>query len=304
MSFFFFLLFFMFSGFLQAQVIERMKIQVGAEIISQIDGERFSDQLRLRLLSPSLLLEHFYDRSQILNDKRKRLDFMANRKLLAQVAEKSLLTEISKDNVLKKLKTLKGALSNKKFSSKLKKAGLTLEELKQGILTDLKIDELLRQNVFSKISVSKQEVEAYHFKKYHRAIFKSFEYEFVSVKFLENKKEQVLKNLRAGHLIDLKQLARLLDLEFKQMKLKDTEIGAVFLKELEKLSVSQISPVLILNGVYYILQLQWKTPQINPKEMKVKSQIERKIYEQKLSKEIKKWIEEKKSSFFIKKYFL
>ena len=81
---------------LQAQIVERVQAQIAEEMISLIDLKNFQRQLRLELVPPSLLLKQLYRRPELLTDKNKLLDFMINRNLLFQIAEKEKLLEIDK----------------------------------------------------------------------------------------------------------------------------------------------------------------------------------------------------------------
>ena len=289
---------------LHAQIVERVQAQISEEMISLIDLKNFQRQLRLGLVPPSLLLKQLYKKPELLTDKNKLLDFMINRNLLSQMAKKEKLPEIDKKDLEKSLQGLKGSLSKKLFARKLKKAGLELEDLKQQIIMDLKNDRLLSQFVISKITLSEQDLESFHFNRYNTALFTNFEYEFISVSFPENKKKKFLKHLRRKASGSLENLARSLNLEFKTLKLKDKEIHKLFKKELDKLSVSQVSPLLLLGNSYYALQLKWKQPQISPKKQKRKEQIEQILYKKKLRKELQKWIERKKASSSLTYYSL
>ena len=302
---------FIFSGFFffalnsQALLVEKIQAQVGEEMISLIDLKNFQKQIRLNLVPPSLLLKYVYSSKKLLKSKSKLLDFMITRSVLAQIAKQKQLPEIPKKNIQKVFLRLKGSSSHKKFSIKLKQAGLSVKTLKQEILIDLKNDLLLSQFVISKIAVSEQDIESYHFNKYHQALFKTFEYEFATLNFKENKKEAVLRLLKKDKdLVELKEVAEFLNLEHKVLKLKEGEIQKFFKKELDKLFVSQISSVLFVNNSYYILQLKWKTPQISTAEQKKKNQIQTILYEKKTRQEIEKWIEEKKTAFSIRKHSL
>ena len=295
-TFSFLLLFYLNS---QAQIVERVQSQVGEEMVSLIDLKNFQKQLRLNLIIPSLLLTEIYKKSELLKDKNKLLDFMTIREMLFQVAQQEKLPTPSKKNIEKNFLLLKGKASHKEFSGKLKKASLNLKSLKEQILIDLKNNFLLVQFVVPKIIISEQDIESYHFNKHNQSLFKSFKYEFVSVSFTEDKKEAVLKKISDKVLDNLEKIAHSLGLEHKNLKLKDKEIQKTFKKELDKLSVSQISRLLIIGDSYYILQLKWKQPQISSKEQKKKEKIEKFLYKKKLKEEIQKWIEKKKTSFFI-----
>lgn len=292
-----FLLFLHFSS--QAQIIERIQAQIGEEMVSLIDLKNFQKQLRLDLVSSSLLLTEIYKKSELLKDKNKLLDFMITRKMLFQVAKQEKLSSFSKKDIEKHFLLIKGKSSHKEFSSKLKKADLNLKSLREQILIDLKNNLLFAQFVVPKIIISEQDIESYHFNKYNQALFKNFEYEFVSVSFREDKKAGLLKKIKDTPLDSLEEIARSLNLEHKNLKLKDKEIQKLFKKELDKLSVSQISPLLLIGDSYYVLQLKWKQPQISPKEQKKKEQIEKTLYKKKLKEEIQKWVEKKRASFSI-----
>ena len=299
MKVFIFSFLFCFSLGPQARLVERIQAQIGEEMISLIDFKIFQTQLSLALVPSSLLLKQMDKKPRLLKNKKALLDFMITRNMLVQIAKKENLKEIPKKDVEQQLNRLRGSSSHKNFSKRLKQAGLSLKSLREQILIDRNIDLLLTQFVVSKIAVSEQDIESYHFNKYNQPLFKSFEYEFISVSFAEDKKPDILKKLSNEGTDDLKNMARSLGLEYKSLKLKGKDIQKQLKKELDKLSVSQISPLLILGNSYYILQLQWKSPQISPREQKKKKQIEKILYEEKLTKEMKKWIEEKKAGFYI-----
>ena len=297
-----FLIFFSFS--LPAQLVEKVQAQVGEEMISFIDLKNFKKQLSWGWITSSLLDQPAFKKSLLLKNQKKLLDFMITRNMLSQLTETEKLEGISEKKVEQILHRLKGSSSHKKFSIQLQSAGLNLKTLRKEILKDLKIDLLLKQFVVSKITVSEQDIESYYFNKYNRPLFNSFEYEFVSVQFSEKEKPAVLKNLGRSVPEDLEEMASTLGLEHKSLKLKEGEIQQQFKKELRRLSVSQISPLLIVGNIYYILQLKWKYPLINPQEQKRKVQIEKILYKENLAKEMKIWIEEKRAGFSIVQHSL
>ena len=295
----FFLIFFNLQ--LQAQLVESLKAQVGEEIITQIDLNNFKLQLKQNLVPASLLLKTLYTPSQLLKNEKARLSFMIETRLLSQLAQQKKIP-LDETELNKELKFLQRNLSKRLFSKKLKRAGLTLESLKKSLNEKLQIDRLLSQFVLSKITVSDEDIESYHFTKYKKALFKVFEYEFSSLSFPENKKEQVLKFRQENPLKSLEDLSQSLNLEYKSSRLKEDQIRKMFKKELDKLSVSQFSPLLFSGNSYYLLQLNWKAPVISPKEKIKKDQIEKQIFENKLKQELRQWIEEQKNQFFIKHF--
>ena len=295
-----FIFFLLLSSFSEARLVESLKAQVGGELISQIDISNFKSQLKQKLIPPSLLLKQLYKPSNLLNNKTRLLNFMIEKSMLSQLADQKKLP-VEQKELNKIFNSLKAGLSEKQFLQKLKKSGLTKEALKQQIKESLQIDFLLNQSVLSKITVSDQDIQSYHFTKYKNPLFKVFEYEFVTMAFAEDKKAPVLKLRQESPSKNLKELSQSLNLETKNSQLKEDQISPVFKKELDKLSVSQFSPLLFLNGSYYLLQLKWKAPFISAKEKRKRDKIESLLFEKKLKQEMKKWIEEQKKNFFIKK---
>ena len=293
----------LFSFNLPASLVESLRAQVGEEAISQKDLDNFKLQLKQKLIPPSLLLKSLYSPSQLLKSEKLRLQFMIETRMLSQLAEQEKLP-FDEIRLNKELKALQGSLSKQQFSNKLKRAGLNLESLKQSLKTNLQIELLLSQFVLSKITVSDQDIESYHFKKYKKPLFKVFEYEFTSLPFPENKKSQVLKFRQESPFKSLEELSQSLNLEYKTSRLKEDQISKMFKKELDKLSVSQFSPLLFSGDSYYLLQLKWKAPFISPQEKRKKDQIEKLIFDKKLKQELRQWIEEQKSQVFIKQISL
>ena len=280
-----------------AGLVESLKAHVGEEIITQRDLHDFKIQLKQKLVPPSLLLKKLYNSSELLKKEDLRLQFLIEREMLAQLAKPAPVNEKSLRTAFK---AMQGSLPKKHFAKKLSRAGLTEDSLKQALKASRQIDFLLSQSVLSKISLSDQDIESYHFAKYNKPLFKAFEYEFSSLSFPENKKDMVLKSRRDHPVQNLEELSKSLNLEYKSSRLKEDQISRDFKKELDKLSVSQFSPLMFLGGRYYLLQLKWKSPLISPKEKRKRDQIEKLLFDQKLKQELRQWIEIQKSLFFIK----
>ena len=311
MSFLTFLILFSFQ--LKALPAESIKAQVGEEIISQIDLKSFRAQLKKKTQALSLL-QTFYKPSQLLKDEKLRLKFLIERSLILQLAQKQKLT-VDSTKLEKELSLFlqKTYPKNKRFSKKTTKAtssfdiapgdleivSLTRKTLKE----NLQINQILSQSVFSKVSVSEQDIESYHFAKYKKPLSKLFEYEFSSLSFPESKKNAVLKAREFKTLESLEELSKKLNLEYKKSRLQEAQINQAFKTELDKLSVSQVSPLILVGDTYFLLQLSWKSALISPKEQEKKARIEKNLYEQKLKQVYREWIEEQKSQFFIKTDF-
>ena len=276
----------------QAELVEKTLAQVGDDMISLIELKAFKKQIQQGLIWTSLINLSIFNSKKLLSDRKQLLEFMICRRMLFKLAEKE---KISLKRVEKIFNQAKGKSSHSLFAKRLKKAGLDVKLLKQEIIKDLKINALITKTIASRVTVSKRDVESWYFNKFGKPLFKSFEYEFSFVKFSEKDKNRVLKKMSREGEKDLKKWSQDLNLEFKSSRLKEEDIEQQFKKELKKLSVSQISPLLLIGDSYYVLQLNWKYPLISPKEQKQKAQIEQKLYQQKLEEETIKWIEEKKA---------
>lgn len=300
----FYLLFFLlfYSSLASTRIVERVQAQVLEEMISLIDLNLFQKRLKKGLVPPSILLSQYFTKSELLTSKNKLLDFMIYRSLLAQIAEKKPFPEIPEKQITEIFNKLKGKASEKNFSKKLARLGMTPSALKKEILLDLKNDLLINQSVASKIVISEQDIESYHFSRYKTPLFKSFEYEFVSASFPEKKKEDLLETISKKQIKDLKELASSLGLEHKVLKLKQKDLQKNFQRELDRLSISQVSPLLLFGGSYYLLQLKWKYPQVSLKEQKKKREIEQFLYKRQFKEETKKWVEAKKKLFSIRRH--
>ena len=302
MKFLFFFLFLIAPFKTSARLVERVQAQVAEEMISLLDLKSFQKRLKRGLVPSSFLLTELFKRSELLKDKNKLLDFMIYRNLLAQIAKTKPLPEVSEKQILESLQKLKGKSPDKSFSKQLSKLGINLSSIKQEILIDLKNDLLLQQALASKVLISEQDIESYHYHVYNQPLFKSFEYEFVSAFFPAQKKDLFFKKLSQIQIKDLQETALVLGLEHKVLKLHQRDLQKKFQKELEKLSVSQVSPLLLSGSSYYLLQLKWKYPQLQPKEQRKKVKIEQTLYRKQFKEEAKKWIEEKKNLFAIRRH--
>ena len=106
---------------------------------------------------------------------------------------------------------------------------------------------------------------------------------FISKKI---KSPGVIKAVNKG-ITNLEAMAKSLGLNHKILRLKDRDIQTDLKRELNRLSVSQISPIFFISDLYYIVQLHWKTPQISPEERQKKVEIEALLYKRKIKQRIK-----------------
>jgi len=297
----FYLLFVPLSSF-SLGILEKIQAQVGDKIISLIDTNNFKKQLKEGLIPSSFLLDTLYKNpSSLLKNSSKHLNYLIARELVNQSMPEESLNSVDVNELEQNLKKIQGKSSQTLFLKTLKRSGIpSLNTYREFLKQEQQINLYLIKLLMPKVSLSDQEIESVFFKKYKRSIFTHFEYEFLSVSFNEEKKDLVLKNFNRN-ISDLEKLAQTLKLSSKISKLKANEIESSIKKELDKLSISQISPLLFLNSSYYILQLRWKTPLLAPKDISKKNQIEKELTQMKLKKELEQWIQNLKEQVFVKK---
>ena len=321
-------------NFSSALVLEQTKAQVGAKMISLIDIKAFQKREKLDLIPDSLLLDSLYKKPELIKQERalfiisdlsknkpkttvpsskyqplSKQDLALNYLIVREIALQKQKTfesnqpeaQIPENNIKKILKTKKGQHSSTRFLSDLKKAGFnSLSDYQNFLKEEEKIRLFLMRSLTPRAVLSNREIESAFYKVYKRSLFSEYEYDFLFVSFEEDKKELVLQSLlKKNHLKDFKAWAESLDLSFKNSKLKSKEIGSSIKNGLDKLSVSQISPLLFINSSYYLLKLNWKEALIEAKDRDKKLQIEQKLFQNKLLKELSYWIQNEKDQIFV-----
>lgn len=313
MRLFLFLIFYC-SGFNSfATLLEKTTAQVGKSMISLIDLKTFQKRMRLNLIPDSFILDSLYKgrwtllqkpatSNKLGPQKERALNYLILREIVRQkIKNLPLEQSLPEPEITATLKKQKGRLSSGQFLSRLKKAGFgSLLEYQIFLKEEKKMELLLMRALSPKIALFNHEIESAFFKVYKRSLFSDYEYDFLLVSFEEDQKEQVLRSLQKKSPGDLKKWAKALNLSFKNSKLKSKEIESSIRKELDKLSVSQISPLLFLSSSYYLLQLKWKEALIDPKDRNKKLKIEGNLSQKKLWRELSYWIQSEKDQFFIK----
>ena len=329
MKFFLFIL--SYSSFSSAVLLERTQAQVGEKMISLIDIKVFKKREKQDLIPDSLLLDSLYKQSMPTKFKRSwnnslqldsknqinkkasgkeklpqekmALNYLIAREMIWQIQQnQKLKMKHPISDITKTLEQKQGKLSFSQFSSRLKKVGFNSWDNYKDFLTKEQTINFYLMNVLApKITLSNREIESAFFKTYKRKLFSDYEYDFLLVSFEENKKEQVVRSLQNKDVSkDFETWTQSLGLSVKNSKLKSKEIGKHIKKELDKLSVSQVSPLLFIGSSYYLLQLKWKEALIDPKDRDKKLQVEKQLSQKKLLQELSSWIQNERNQFFIK----
>jgi len=313
--------FFLMINFSSALVLEQTKAQVGDKLVSLVDIKNFQKREQLNLNLNSLLLNSLYKKPQnkdsflfLLSElsnlshykkfskQNKALNYLIIREIVLQKLENLEAKPMEKPDIAKTLKKKKARLSSVQFLSRLKKAGFpSLSDYQNFLIEEEKIERFLIRSLSPRVVLSPREIESAFYSIYKRSLFSDYEYDFYFVSFEEDKKDLVFNSLeKKEYLKDFKGWAKALDLSFKNSKLKSKEIGDSIKKELDRLSVSQVSPLLFINSSYYLLKLNWKEALIEVKDRDKKLQIEQELFQKKLLQELVSWIQNEKNQIFLK----
>ncbi len=293
----------------ESRLVEKVVAVTGEEALFLTDLHSFKKQLRAHLVPDSILFKIF-PKKTLLTNKSRRLEFLILQKRLAQMAKEKNLPIQSTNFVtngkikLPRNKTKGLSSSERAVVKSLKSLGLTLEDFWKQNDSYSTNNLLLSQEVVSKIRVSDNEVDAYHFNKYGRNLFEDFEYEFdsISVANDERGKRKIESFLKDLETVSFSKAAQQKGLKIKTSRLKNSEINPFMYKALKTLSVSQTSNPISIHNNLYLLKLKWKTPFLSLSKQKRQAKIHKHLFEAELKKELKKWIETQRASFPIKSY--
>ena len=293
---------FLFPTSLSARLVEKIQAQVGSQIITSIDIKKFK-RLWQENLVPRSPLDSLYPKKSMLKNPDMILKAMIARKMISQQIPSEFPAVKEKDFKLQ-FEALQKPSSKKVFLRKIQRAGWTLQSYQDFVRESLRIQQFLSLSLMPKVSLSDQDIESAYLNQYKRPLFQEFEYEFLTVFFTEEQKDSVIRYLKKNPVKNLNLLARHLGLESKRSKIQGSQIKAEIKQELDKLSVSQVSPLLLINSMYYLLQIQWKSPLISREERSQKEKVEKKLYEMAFNRELEEWLKEQKKQIFIKKRLL
>ena len=279
------------KALLVEKTVQKLSGKEDKAFLSLLEIKNFQALIRLKLLQPSLLSESY---TCLTKSRACVRDFLIQRSLLGELPQMKQLPPPSDQAVEEAIEKLKGKLSNRAFLKRLKRAGWDLPSFKQAVRIDLKNHYFL-QGFFSNSGLSPSDRELLD---KAPSINKVFEYEFVSLSFSSDQKQGVLSALRKNRLKGaLEDFALKLGLETKAFRLLEHELGREFRQALEKLSVSQSSPLLYIGDRYYLLQLKWKRVLISDQEVKLR--LENLLREQKVKLVMSRWLREKRASLFL-----
>ena len=294
----FFCLAFSFPG--QTLLVEKALARVGEDMISLMDLNFYRRRLA-RDMVPESLLFRLTSRRALLSKRDQLLDFMIFGKILENLTE-DLDFQPPEKQIQRVVKKIKGRLTEKAFVQRLSQSGWSLKALRAEIALALKTDFLLTQEIVSKIVISENDINSFHFNQTGKSLFKHFEYDVTSLAFPRT--EEGIKKARSARKaygkMSLAELSRTFSGSLKTSRLKTGEMRAAMEKALKTLSVSDMSGPVPLGNHLYLFRLNWKTPLLTRTAEKTKNRIHKTLFERELKKALKKWMDEKKTEFSVK----
>ena len=304
----FYLLFFICFGFsyltlAKEVVVEKTLAIVEGEMISLMDLKETRRRLKAGFLDDFILLSLF-QKKQLINKSSALLEFMIYEKLLDISAQESNMEikEVQLKQEVEKIRKKK-RLSKKAFSRWLVKNRWTSASYRSFLRKSLLRKRLVQQEVIEKIQISDEDLNTYALQKEGKALFSTFEYDLSYLLFSLGK-EGELQAQRAFKLIS--QDNSLFDKgegggakkgQFKKIKL--SALSSSIREEIKKLSVGQVSPVLVSPAGRHIFKALWKTPVITAKNQKRKARLSVLLFEELFKKKLKSWLENRKARAFI-----
>ena len=281
---------------------EGIQAQVGTQIITSVDVKKFQRLWQAQLV-PRSPLDSLYSKKRGLKNPEEILRTLLSREIISQQIPPEFPPVKEKD-FQQEWKALQKVGGKKALLRKIQKAGWSLGDYQDFVRESLRMRQFLELSLMSKVSVSDQDIESAYLNQYKKPLFQEFEYEFLTVFFTEEEKASVIDYLKKNPVKDLNLLASELSLESKKSKIQGSQIKSEIKQQLDKLSVSQVSPILLINSMYYLLQIQWKSPLISTQERSKKQKIEKNLYEMAFNRELEEWIKEQKKQVYIKSQWL
>ncbi len=267
------------------RVINRIIAVVNGEVITSYDLKKEMKNFSLYAQNPASV-----------SDPKFFLQKLIDEILLKEEAERLKIT-VSDKEVEKRIDAIKKQqnLSDDKFKKLLEVNGITLEELKDRIRTNIKITRLLKLMVYDKVIVTPDEIKQYYIA--HKNQYNPSKKIALKIIIMKDKDKlfRLKKRIIAG------------DISFENAAKKFSigpgasrggELGVIswddlkdeFKENLKDLKEGDISPVFELNGVYAILFVEKILAPQHISLDKVKDQIRNILYQRKVGKMFEKYI--------------
>ena len=289
-------------------VVEKTLAVVEGEMISLMDLQEARQRLKSGVLEDSVLRPLFKKSRWRKISRPALLELMIYEKLLDLSAEeKNLLVEEKQLKREMDKKRRKKKLSKKAFSRYLVRNRFTSSSYRAFLRKALARKIFIQREIVEKIRISDSDLNDYARRKEGKALFSTFEYDLSYLLFPpteEGKKraQRAFKLIKGdSSVFDRWELAEKEKKEHLK-KIKLSTLSGAIRKNIQQLSVGQISSILNLPGGYHIFKALWKTPIITARNQKRKARLSVLLFEEIFKEKLSHWLEERKKSSFIKTY--
>ena len=290
------------SAWPKDSVVEKTLAVVEGEMISLMDLKEARQRLKAGWFDDSPLLLLYQKSTKVIRSQTSvLLEFMIYKKLLdisakenaGQIEPAQLRAELNKIRKKKKL-------SKKAFSRWLVRNKWTSASYRAFLRKSLLRKRLIQKEVVEKIQLSDEDLNSYALKKEGKALFSTFQYDLSYLLFPKSpagqqSAEKAFKLIsKDSSLFDKWESGGgVLKGQFKKIKL--SSLSSSIRKEIKKLSVGQVSPVLDLPRGWHIFKALWKSPIITAKNQRRKARLFALLFEDRFKQKLKSWLESQKN---------
>ncbi len=273
---------------------DRIIATVNKDTITQSEADAF---LNLIIMQLSQRYQGKHLQEKIDDEKKKLITQMIEEKIILQEAKRRHLEP--RQDVLKKRieQARKSYNSDADFEQALRLRGLTSKDLEKRMSEQMMVQQLIEQQVKSKIIVAPSQVTEYYGK--HMADFLQPEMRTIETLYFKDKNitERLSLDLKTD--TDFRQLADRYKIAYAKDAVSKPQLNPETQEAIFSLKINGISRPLELNEGIYVFKLL----EIQPEEQKSLVDVHDWIYnyllEQKSTVKLLEWLEELKSKAYI-----
>lgn len=295
------------------ELVEGIVATVNNEIVTISDLKKAKDRFDRNVVVDDLLL---FGRTpaDIAKDQKSLLDYLISESLLdSEIRRQNLSVTI--ERVEQELRDIakRNNMSRNQLNDAVKAQGSSVAEYQDYLKSRLERQNLIVQEITSKIRVTDEDILAAYTKKYPNQDSGTFEYTLAHIQFNWKKTgekgameraQKVLGRIKAGESFEALAEQVTEDANFSPGGQLGTFKAGEFSKEFEtavaKLAPGEISSVVAGRGAYHILKLISKKVISDPFYEKQKEAIRGQLFEETFQKHFRTWLDQKKEEAFIR----
>lgn len=296
------------SAQLEARVVERIRVVVNGDIITQTDVQAYRQQVR-QDLAPDADLSPLTNKKTLLKKQSALVNHMVYEKLLDQEAQKlGLVASPTQINQHIRERRRATGLSLAGLKAQLRRQKLSWGSYKRLIQKQLTRQMFIRQHIMSQVHISEDEVHSYYMQQYKKPL--EFRYRMAHILFsrsLGNKAlsmaETAYQRLQKGE--NFNSLAQ----EYNAIKgasggdlesLSLSQMSAYLKRNAKNLNAGQVSKIIKAPHGYQIIKVLDKSLMPSPHLKKVRPGIVQKLFSQALLLRLREYLENQKKKSFVR----